>query len=96
MARPTNVGKKALATALQVCHLLLQSLNLCINSINGWLNSLHENGLGNLTEMVQNKLHSEIHTEKLLNHGSPLQNPLGGDGVNEIVLNVIHHASQHS
>ena len=46
-------------------------------------------------EMVQNKLHSETYTDKLLNRGSPLQNPLGGDSVNKIVLNVIHHAPQH-
>ena len=94
-ARPTNARKNVLATALQVCHLLLQSLNLCINGINSWLNSPYENGSGNLTEMVQDKLHSETHTDELLNCGSPLQNPLGGDSVNKIVLNVIHHAPQH-
>ena len=49
---PINARKKALATALQVCHLLLQNLNPRINSINNWLNSLHEEGLGNLTEMI--------------------------------------------
>ena len=82
-------------TALQFCHLLLQSLNPCINGINSSLNSPYENGSGNLTEMVQDKLHSDTHTDELLNYGSPLQNPLGGDGVNKIVFNVIHHAPQH-
>ena len=75
--------------------LLLQNLNQGINSINNWLNSPHKNGSSNLTKMIQNKLHSETHTDKLLNRGPPLQNPLGGDGVNKIVLNVIYHAPQH-
>ena len=90
VARPTNSRKKALATALQVSRLLLQNLNLGINSINSWRSSPHENGLGNLTEMIQNKLHNETHTDKLLNRG-----PLNGDGANKIVLNVIHHTPQH-
>ena len=94
-ARPTNARKKALATALQVNCLFLQNLNLGINSINSWLNSPHKNGSGNLTEMIQNKLHSETHTDKLLNCGPPLQDPLGGYGVKKILLNVIHHALQH-
>ena len=94
-ARPTNAKKKVLAMALKVRCLLLQNLNPGINSINSWLNSPHKNGLGNLTEMIQNKLHSETHVDKLLNRGPPLQDPLGGDGVNKIVLNVIHYASQH-
>ena len=51
-ARPTNARKKALARTLQVCHLFLQNLNLCINNINSWLNSLHKEGSGNLTEMI--------------------------------------------
>ena len=94
-AKPTNARKKALATTLQVCHLLLQSLNPCINSINSWLNSPHENGSGNLPEMIQNKLHNETHTDKFLNRGSPLQNSLSGDSVNKIMLNDIHRAPQH-
>ena len=47
-ARPTNARKKALAMALQVCHLFLQSLNACINGIHSRLNLLHEEGSGNL------------------------------------------------
>ena len=94
-ARPTNARKKVIATALQVCHLLLQSLNPCVNNINGWLNSPHENSSGNLTEMVQDELHSKTHTNELLNRGPLLQDPLGKDSVNKTMLNVIHHALQH-
>ena len=95
MARPTNARKKALATALQVCHLFLQTLNPRINSINSWLNSLHKEASGNLTEMIQNKLHSKTHTNKLLNCDSPLQDPLGGDSIDKVMLDVVHHAPQH-
>ena len=45
--------------------------------------------------MIQNKLHNETHTNKLLNRGSPLQDPLGGDGVNKTMLDIVHHAPQH-
>ena len=45
--------------------------------------------------MIQNKLHNKTHTNKLLNRGSPLQDPLGGDNVDKVMLNVIHHALQH-
>ena len=93
--RPTNARKKALVTTLQVCHLFLQNLNPCINSINGWLNSPHKKGSGNLMEMIQNKLHSKTHIDKLLNRGPPLQDPLGGDSVDKVMLNVIHHTPQH-
>ena len=93
--RPSNARKKALTTALKVCHLLLQNLNLRINNINSWLNSLHKEGSGNLTEMIQNKLHSKTHTNKLINRGSPLQDPFGGDSVDKVMLNVVHHAPQH-
>ena len=82
-------------TALQFCHLLLQSLNPCVNNINGWLNSPHENSSGNLTEIVQDELHSKTHTNKLLNRGPPLQDLLSRDSVNKTMLNVIHHAPQH-
>ena len=45
--------------------------------------------------MIQNKLHSKTHTDKLLNHGPPLQDPLSGDSVDKVMLNVIHHTPQH-
>ena len=51
-ARPTDARKKALATTFQVYHLFPQSLNMCINGVNSKLNSPHEKGSGNLTEMV--------------------------------------------
>ena len=94
-ARPTNARKKALATAFQVCHLFLQTLNPRINSINSWLNFLHKEALGNLTKMIQNKLHSKTHTNKLLNRDSPLQDPLGGDSIDKVMLDVVYHAPQH-
>ena len=91
-AGSTNAGKKALATTLQVCHLLPQSLEACISGINNRLNPPHEEGPGNLTKMIQNKLHGKTHASKLLYRNPPLQDPLFGDGVNEVMLNVIHHA----
>ena len=45
--------------------------------------------------MIQNKLHGETYTDKFLNRSPPLQDPLSGDGVNKVVLYVIHHAPQH-
>ena len=45
--------------------------------------------------MIQNKLHGETHTDKFLNRSPPLQDPLGGDGADKVVLYVIHHAPQH-
>ena len=51
-AGPINASKKTLTTTLKVCHLLLQSLNPCVNSIYNRLNIFHEKGSGNLTEMV--------------------------------------------
>ena len=65
------------------------------DSINSWLNSPHKKGLGNLTKMIHNKLHSETHIDKLLNRGPPLQDPLGGDDANKAMLNVVHHAPPH-
>ena len=88
---PIDARKKALVPALQVCHLLLQSLNPCINSINSWLNSPYKKGSSNLMKMIQNKLHSKTHTDKLLNRSPPLQDPLGGDSVDKVMLNVVHH-----
>ena len=52
VAGPTNASKKMLTTTLQVYHLLLQSLNPCVNSIYSRLNLFHEKGSGNLMEMV--------------------------------------------
>ena len=72
MAGLANAGKKALTTTLQVCHLLPQCLNSCINGVNSRLNSPHEKGSGNLTKVVQNELFSKAHTNKLLNRSPPL------------------------
>ena len=84
-----------LETILQVCHLLPQSLDACVNGIiNSRLNLLHKEGLGNLTEVIQNELYSKAHANKFLNCSLPLQDPLGGDSVNKVVLNVIHHTPQ--
>ena len=91
-AGPIDARKKGLVPALQVCHLLLQSLNPCINSINSWLNSPYKKGSSNLMKMIQNKLHSKTHIDKLLNRSPPLQDPLGGDSVDKVMLNVVHHA----
>ena len=83
-----------LATCLQVCHLLLQSLNASINGIYNELNLLREEGLRNLLQMVQQELHCKANPEKLLDRGPPLQNPLGGHGVNKVMLNIVHHTPQ--
>ena len=45
--------------------------------------------------MVHNELHSKTHANKLLNPSPPLQDPLGRNGVNKVVLNIVHHAPQH-
>ena len=92
MARPTNARKKAIAMALQVYYLILQNLNPRINNINNLLNSLHKEGSGNLTEMIQNKLHSKTHTNKLLNRSSLLQDPFDGDSIDKVMLDVVYHA----
>ena len=44
--------------------------------------------------MVQNELYSEAHTNKLLYCSPPLQDPLGGNCVDKIMLNIIHHTPQ--
>ena len=80
--------------SLQVCHLLPQSLNVYINGINSKLNLLHKEGLGNLTKMVQNELYSKAYTNKLLYRNPPPQDPLGRNGINEVVLDVVHHTPQ--
>ena len=38
---------------------------------------------------------SDLYTDKLLNHSPQLQDPLGGDSVDEVMLNIIHHTPQH-
>ena len=45
----TNAGKKMLAATLQVSHLFLQKLNTDVYGLNGWTDSPHKKGLGNLT-----------------------------------------------
>ena len=44
--------------------------------------------------MVQNELHNKAHANKLLNRNSSLQDPLGGNCVNKVMLNIIHHTPQ--
>ena len=44
--------------------------------------------------MVQNELYSKAHTNKLLYRSPPLQDPLGRDGIDEVVFNIIHHTPQ--
>ena len=83
-----------LTTTLQVYYLLPQHLNVCVNGINSRLNLPYKEGSGNLTEMVQNELHSKAYANKLLNHNSSLQDPLGGNCVNKVMLNIIHHTPQ--
>ncbi|KAM3691930.1 hypothetical protein ACB098_08G048700 [Castanea mollissima] len=79
---------------LQVCHFLPQNLNASINGINSRLNLLHEEGLGNLTKMVQDELHSNVRANKLLYRSPPLQDPLSGNSVNKVMLDVVHHTLQ--
>ena len=45
--------------------------------------------------MLKNKFHSETHTDKLLYRGPPLQDLPGRNRVDEVVLDVIQHTSQH-
>ena len=94
MTRSTNTRKKALTMSLQVRHLFPQSVDACINGINSRLNLLHKEGLGNLTKMVQSELYSKAYTNKLLYRNPPPQDPLGGNGINEVVLDVVHHTPQ--
>ena len=49
---PTNASKKTLTMTLKVCHLLLQSLNPCVNGIYSGLNLFHEKGSASLMKMV--------------------------------------------
>ena len=93
-AGSTNAGKKMLTTTLQVYYLLPQHLNVCVNGINSRLNPPHEEGSSNLMKMVHDELYSEAHTNKLLNCSPPLQDPLGGNCVNKVMLDIIHHTLQ--
>ena len=45
----TNAGKKTLTATLQISHLFLQKLNTDVYGPNGWTDSLHKKGSGNLT-----------------------------------------------
>ena len=94
MVGSTNARKKGLTTTLQVRHLLPQSLNACINGVNSKLNLLYEEGSGSLMKMVQNELYSKAHANKLLYHSSSLQDPLGRNDINKVVLDVVHHTPQ--
>ena len=76
---------------LQVLHPVPQNLDVCINGINNRLNLLHEEGLGNLTQVVQHELYNKAHSDQLLDRSPPLQNPFSGNSINEVVLNVIHY-----
>jgi len=39
--------------------------------------------------MIKNKLHGETHTDEFLNHSPPLQDPLGRNKVDEVMLDVV-------
>ena len=61
MTESSNTRKKALTTSLQVGHIFLQSLNASINGIHSRLNLFHEEGSGNLMQVVQHELYSKAH-----------------------------------
>ena len=44
--------------------------------------------------MVQQKLHSKSNSNQVLNCSPPQQDPLHRNCVDEVILNVIHHAPQ--
>ena len=93
--RSTNAGKKLLAATLQISHLLLQKLDARIYDLNGRTNFPHKEGSGNLTKMLKDKLHSKTYADKLLYRSPPLQNPLGRNSVDEVMLKIVQHTSQH-
>ena len=93
-AGSTNAREKALTTTLKVYHLLPQSLNACINGINSRLNLLHKEGPGNPTKVLKNELHNKARANKLLCRSPPLQDTFGGNSVNKVLLDVVHHAPQ--
>ena len=45
----TNAEKKTLTATLQISHLFLQKLNTSVYSLDGWLDSPHKKGSGDLT-----------------------------------------------
>ena len=61
-----------------------------IGSIVGYL--LHEEGSSNLSQMVWYELHDKAYSNQLLNYSPPLQNPLSRNSINEVVLDIVHHA----
>ena len=46
--------------------------------------------------VVQEQLYSKAHSDQLLYCNPPLQDPFGGNNIDEVVLNVIHCAQCHS
>ena len=73
-------------------HLFLQSLNASIYGIHSRQNLLRKEGSSNLSQVIQQELHSKSNSDKLLNHGPPLQNPLSQYSIDKVMLNVVHHA----
>ena len=45
--------------------------------------------------MLKNKLHSKTYADELLHCSPPLQNSLGRNSVDKIMLNIVQHTSQH-
>jgi len=58
------------------------------------LDLLHEKGPSNLSQVVQQKLYSKLNSDQLQNCSPPLQDSLYKHGVNEVMLNVVHHTPQ--
>ena len=46
--------------------------------------------------VVQEQLYSKAHSDQLLYCSPPLQDPFGGNSIDEVVLHVIHCAQCHS
>ena len=44
--------------------------------------------------VVQEQLYNKAHSDQLLYCNPPLQDPFGGNNIDEVVLNVIHHTPQ--
>ena len=84
-----------LAATLQISHLFLQKLDADIYGLNGWTDFSHEKSSGNLSKVLKNKHHSKTYADKLLHRSPPLQNSLGKNSVDEIMLNVVQHTPQH-
>ena len=45
-------------------------------------------------KMIQNELYSKTHANKLLYRSPLLQDPLGRNSINEVMLDVVHHTTQ--